>query len=166
MASAAPLRISGILMLGVFLINVYIGLFDTTLQQYNVAHLYLNWLMAVVDLIAAALLLAKPLERFLVGLSGVVWPIVYIASIAVDIETRLCLGSSCLLSNTAAAYDYLILGYSSLGWVLWPYTMITAISLLSAILVISVAGIIEQRTPTPSRSGPPVGASPSKNTRD
>jgi hypothetical protein len=155
MRSPAPSRVSAILMIGVFFINVYIGLFDTTLQQYNVAHLYLNWLMAAVDVIAAGLLFARPLERFLVVLGGIVWPIIYIASIAVDVETRLCLGGgNCLLPNTAAAYDYLILGYSDLGWVLWPYTIITAISLLSGIIVISVAALIEERSSSSAKTGP------------
>jgi hypothetical protein len=156
MSSQAPSRVSAIFMIGVFIINIYIGLFDTTLQQFNVAHLYLNWLMAVVDIIAAVLLLAKPLERFLVVLGGVVWPIAYITSIAIDVETRLCLGSgSCLLPNPAAAYDYLILGNSSLGWVLWPYTIFTAISLLTTVLVVSSVGLIEQRRLSATKTNMP-----------
>ena len=144
-------------MLGVFVINLYIGLGDKTLQQYNMAHVYLNWLIAVVDIFAAAFLFAAPLDKFLVMLSGIVWPIVYIGSLALDVATHLCLGGgNCTLwPTTQAAYDYLILGYASHGWVLWQYTIITAITFLAAILVLNIANVLSGRSSSPPTNQPP-----------
>lgn len=157
MVSKIMSRTSGILMLVVFFINVYIGIGDKTLQQYNTAHLYLNWLIAVADILAVIFLFASPLDKFLVLLSGVAWPIVYIGSLALDVATHLCLGGgNCTLwPTTQAAYDYLILGYASEGWVLWPYTMITAITILVAILAISVANLIASSSSAATKSPSP-----------
>src|SRR5579864_8639152 len=92
-SSAIPVRVAGILMLGVFAINVYIGLRDTNLIPApglgNVTHYYLNWLMALVDIIAAGVLSISPLRRMWVLLGGVVWPIVYVIGLAVDVQIRL-----------------------------------------------------------------------------
>ena len=139
-------------MLGVFIINVYIGLGDKTLQQYNMTHLYLNWLIAVCDIIAVVFLFAIPRDTFLVLLAGVAWPIVYIGSLALDVATHLCLGGgNCTLwPTTQSAYDYLILGSANQGWVLWPYTMITAISLLVAVVIISSISLFEGRSKSTS----------------
>lgn len=144
-------------MLGVFAINVYIGLYDKTLMKYNTPHVYLNWLIAIVDLVAAALLLAKPLDKVFAPLSGIVWPIVYMLLLAVDVSTRLCLFATTCWPSTQAAYDYLILGDASQGWVLWPYTMFTAITLLTATVVITAGGIIAQRETKPKKPDQPTG---------
>ena len=81
-------RIAGVLTLGVFAANVYIGLYDKVLQEVKV-HWYLDWVIAALSLVAAGLLLAKPLTRWTVVLGGVVWPVVYVASLGFDVYTKL-----------------------------------------------------------------------------
>ncbi len=135
-------RIAGVLMLAVFGLNVYIGLYDRTLTQLNTVHYTLNWLIVVVDLVAAIVLLAMPRSISWVSLGGIVWPIVFIFFLFIDIETTLCLGTNfnCWPSITDA-YDYLILGSSTEGWVLWPYTMRFVIALLIAVIILSIASL-------------------------
>jgi len=134
------------LMLGVFGINVYIGLKDGNLYDYNLVHYYLNWGVAAVDVVAALILFAKPLSKLWVGLAGVAWPIVYFVSLAVDISTKMCLGggSNCWPTQYDA-FRYLILGDPNEGWALWPYTMSTAIFLLVVVLIFSVVTIMSLR---------------------
>ena len=138
-------RIAAILMLVVFAINVYIGLKDGNLYDYNLAHYYLNWLIAAVDIVAAVILFAKPLSKLWIGLAGVAWPIVYFASLAVDISTKLCLGGSNCWPTQYDAFRYLILGDPSEGWGLWPYTMSTAVFLLVVMLIFSSAAVVGLR---------------------
>ena len=143
-------KAGGVLMIGVFIINVYIGLFDKTLAQYNPTHLYANWTIAVVDLAAAVILLSRLSHniRWTI-LSGIAWPLVYILSLAVDIETDL--GKPNLWPTPVASYQYLILGDPAQGWVLWKYTIPTAIFLLiiiAALSAISVSYVMRNRRKT------------------
>lgn len=132
-------------MIGVFLINVYLGLYDTNLSTLNPLHHDLNWLIAVVDIVAAGVLFSKPRSRMWVALGGIIWPIVYVASLGVDVETYLCGGapaSSCWPSHTAA-FDYLILNYASIPgakgfeWKLAP-VMPIALTLLLIVFLLSI----------------------------
>jgi len=155
-------------MVVVFLINVYLGLADTNLSSFNTAHYYANWVIALVSLVAAVLLLWKPLSTSLVAISGIVWPIVYVAALGGDVYTKLCTGTSsanCWPSKTAA-FDYLILnspnvpGPAGYGWKLAP-VMPIAIALLAIVFVLSVAAIMMSRRAAktqvpPAASNPPV----------
>lgn len=126
-------------MLGVFGINVYIGLYDTNLSGVSPLHWDLNWLIAAVDLIAAVILLAKPGSAPWKSLAGIAWPIVYVANLFIDVETRLCLGNpaSACSPTVSDAYQYLILGSAGEEWVLWPYTIRLAIGLVILVLILA-----------------------------
>ena len=146
-------RTAGLLMLVVFAINIYLGIADSYLRQFNILHYYLDWVIAAVSVVAAALLLAQPKKVMLVSLGGIAWPIVYLASLATDVLTRLCLGassSSCWPSKTAA-FDYLILNYSSIpnapgyGWKLLPGIMPLDIAILAIVFVLSVISVLRIR---------------------
>ncbi|MGH2639143.1 MAG: hypothetical protein ACRDF4_07695 [Rhabdochlamydiaceae bacterium] len=133
-------RISGVLMLGVFSINSYIGLKDSVLSKLQPVHEIANFFIAVADLIAASILMSYGQGRFsLVFLSGFIWPVVFIVSLAADIETRMCLFTNVnCFASVSDAYEYLILGRASQGWKLWVYTFPTAISLLLAIIALTL----------------------------
>ena len=106
-------------------------------------HYYLNWAIAAVDLIAAGFLFVRARSRLWVILAGVVWPLVYFASLILDFETRLCLGSNInCWPSVADAYQYLILGSAAQGWTLWPYTIPLQIVLMSIAIVLSAANAI------------------------
>jgi hypothetical protein len=149
-------RISGILLLGVFAVNIYLGLYDTNLKQFNPTHYDLNWLIAVVSLVAALLLILKPKSKIFLTLGGIIWPVVYVLSLGVDVETKLCSGApstSCWPSHTAA-FDYLILNYSNIpnaagyGWKLAP-VMPVAIGLLAIVFILSLIVLNSMRKPAP-----------------
>jgi len=125
-------------MLGVFAINVYIGVYDGNLSQISPLHWDLNWVIAAVDLAAAVILLANPRGIIWKSLAGVVWPVVYVANLFVDVETRLCLGTpaSTCSPTVSDAYQYLILGSASQEWDLWPYTIRLAIALVVVTLIL------------------------------
>ena len=132
-------RVSGVLMLGVFSLNAYVGMKDTTMFQLQPVHQGANFIIAALDFIAAAFLLYYGQgKRIWTLLAGVIWPAVYLFLLLVDIESRLCLftGQHCF-SSVKVSFEYLILGDSSQGWVLWPFTMPTAIVVLLVILVLS-----------------------------
>jgi len=133
-------RAGGAVMLGVLAINVYIGAYDANLSAVSPLHWDLNWVLAAVDLAAAAILLANPRGIVWKSLAGVVWPAVYVANLFIDVETRLCLGTpaSTCSPTVSDAYQYLILGSANQDWDLWPYTIRLAIGLaiLSLILVV------------------------------
>jgi len=133
-------------MLGPFLANLYIGLYDKNLPTYSMSHYYLNWLIVVIDVVAALVLIFKPKNIFLVTMTGIVWPLVYFASLAIDVETLLCIGTglNCWPSTTAA-FQYLILGNAKQGWGLWPYTMELSIGLLVVIIALSSILVKKQR---------------------
>ena len=132
-------RAGGIILLGVFGINLYIGLYDTNLSELSLLHSELNWLIAAADLIAAIILFVKPGSLIWKSLTGIVWPIVYVANLFVDVETRLCLGSSASTCSPTVsdAYKYLILGSAGEEWLLWPYTIRLAIVLVIAVLILT-----------------------------
>ena len=126
-------------MLGVFSLNAYVGMKDTTMFQLQPVHQGANFIIAALDFIAAAFLLYYGQgKRIWTLLAGVVWPAVYLFLLLVDIESRLCLftGQHCF-SSVKVSFEYLILGDSSQGWVLWRFTMPSAIVLLLIILVLS-----------------------------
>jgi len=130
-------------MLGVFGVNVYIGLYDTNLTQISPVHAELNWVIAAADLIAAIFLFVKPGNLIFKSLGGIVWPIFYITNLFIDVETRLCLGAA---ANTCSpsvsdAYQYLILGSAGQEWVLWPYTIRFAIGLVAVVLILSLLSL-------------------------
>lgn len=141
-------RVGGVLMLGIFVINVYIGLYDTNLAQISPVHQELNWVIAAADLIAALFLLVKPRNLVLKVLGGIVWPIAYVGSLFLDVETRMCLGAaaSTCFPSVSDAYQYLILGSAGQEWVLWPYTIRLAIGLAAAVLVFSLASLFFRTT--------------------
>ena len=134
-------RTAGVAMLGVFAINVYVGVYDTNLAQLSPTHEQLNWVIAAADLVAAFVLFMKPKSTIWRALGGIVWPLAYVGSLFLDVETRLCLGASATscFPSTANAYNYLILGSSGEEWVLWPYTIRLAITL--AVLTLILTGL-------------------------
>jgi hypothetical protein len=141
-------RVSGILLIGVFLINLYLGFFDTNLATLNPVHHDLNWLIAGVTVVAGAIMFTMPKRGVLVALAGIIWPVVYVISLAVDVWTKLCLGgisANCWPSHTAA-FDYLILNYASIpnaqgyGWNLAP-VMPIGIALLFVAFVLSIVSV-------------------------
>ncbi|MGI0078739.1 MAG: hypothetical protein ACRECH_03870 [Nitrososphaerales archaeon] len=156
-------RIAGVLMLGVFAINVYLGLYDTNLSSLNSLHYYLNWVIAVVSLVAAGLLLSMPRSKMWVALGGILWPIVYVGSLAADVETYLCSGapaSSCWPNHTAA-FEYLILNYSNIPgakgfeWKLAP-VMPIALALLFIVFVLSIYSVYSMgKKKVPKPMAPP-----------
>ena len=151
-------------MLGVFAINIYIGLYDTNLTQISPVHAELNWVIAAADLLAALFLLVKPRNIVFKVLGGILWPIVYIGSLFVDVETRMCLGAAAntCLATVSDAYQYLILGSAGQDWVLWPYTIRLAISLAVIVFLFSIFSLYFRATAqkekippvTPSSSPP------------
>lgn len=150
-------RIGGVLMLGVFGLNVYIGLYDTNLAQISPMHQQLNWVIAAADLIAALFLLVKPRTMIFKLLGGIVWPIFFVGSLFLDVETRLCLGapSNTCLPSVNDAYQYLILGSAGQEWVLWPYTIRVAISLAVITLVLSLVSLYFRRKSMVRKQMPP-----------
>jgi hypothetical protein len=159
LVSTTLTRIGGVFLLGTFALSVYIGLYDTNLSGSTI-HYYVNWLFAAANLVAAIFLIGFPRNRVLVGLGGIIWPILYVLSLSVDVFTKMCLGEA---ANTCqpgrvASFDYLILGYSNIpngyGWVLWQGTMPLMLGLMFVTFVISIATIYSIRkssmkTPTP-----------------
>lgn len=133
-------------MIAVFSVNAYVGLKDTELFNLQPIHEAANFILALFDLVAASILLYySGGRRFWILLSGVGWPLAYLLSLMTDVESRMCLFSeqNCF-SNVYASFRYLILGDHSQGWMLWPYTMITAIALL--LLVVAFSGIYYLQT--------------------
>jgi len=130
-------------MLGVFGINVYIGRYDTNLAQVSPMHETLNWVIAAADLIAALFLLVKPRSMIFKVLGGIIWPVFYIGSLFLDVETRLCLGApaNTCLPSVSDAYQYLILGSKGQEWVLWPYTIRLGIALAVLTFVLSLVSM-------------------------
>ncbi len=149
-------RIAGILMLGVFGVNVYIGLYDKVLAQAQPNHVYLNWVIAVLTLVGAGLLLAKPTIRW-VTLGGIVWPIIYVAGLAVDVLGKLCIGGdpTACWPTRRAAFDYLILNDPNppAGWTLWQGTIPTALALLFIAWVLSIYFVVRERRMARIRKG-------------
>ncbi len=154
-------------MLGVFGINLYLGLYDTNLQfAVNHLHYEINWVLAAADLIAALFLLAAPRKLILKGLGGILWPVLYIGSLFLDVETRMCLGapSAACFPSVSAAYQYLILGSSAQEWAVWPYTIRLGISLAVITLVLSILSLyfrkpkMKETQTIPPQSTPPPGS--------
>ncbi|MHB1907873.1 MAG: hypothetical protein ACYCQJ_03250 [Nitrososphaerales archaeon] len=137
MMKSALARAAGALFVVVSAFNLYIALYDKTLSELDPLHHSVNWAFVVIDLVCAALLLARP-RALSLTLAGILWPLAYIFSLFVDIETRLCLGTNINCWPSALdSYDYLILGSASEGWLLWPYTMRVVIVLL--VLIVALA---------------------------
>src|SRR5271169_3832426 len=130
-------------MLGVFAVNLYIGLYDTNLSQISPTHEQLNWVIAGADLLAAIFLFVKPRNMIFKSLGGIVWPIFYVANLFIDVETRLCLGApqNTCSPSVSIAYQYLILGSVNQEWVLWPYTIRLAIGLAVVVLIHSLLSL-------------------------
>lgn len=147
-------------MIGVFAVNVYLGLYDKNLSTLNTLHYDLNWLIAAVSIVAALVLLLMPRSKMWVALGGIVWPVVYVISLGADVETKLCSGapaSSCWPTHTAAL-DYLILneanisGAAGFGWKLAP-VMPVAIALLFIVFILSIYSVYsmnKRRGPKPA----------------
>jgi hypothetical protein len=144
-------RIAGMAILGVFVLNLYIALYDGNLSQFSTLHYYLNWLLAAATLVAGLLLLAKPSSKLWVSLSGITWPIVYFAGLVADVSSKLCLGTGTnCWPDTNTAFQYLILNNANIpngfGWTLWQYTIPTAIFLLVVSILASAIGLSMLRT--------------------
>ena len=128
-------------MLGVFSINAYIGLKDVVISQLQPSHEAANALFAIIDFVAATILIIygnrKPLWTIL---AGIVWPVTFILFILADIESKLCLFTNVnCFATVSDAYRYLILGQEAEGWKLWPQTMETALVFLFAIVGLSLS---------------------------
>jgi len=157
-------------MLGVFGVNVYLGLYDTNLQiAVNHLHYEINWLLAVADLLASLFLLVAPRKLILKALGGILWPVAYIGSLFVDVETRMCLGApaKACFPSVSAAYQYLILGSAAQEWAAWPYTIRLGISLAVITFVLSLLSLYfrrskmkEAKMTPPPQSTPPPGSTP------
>lgn len=140
-------RVAGILLLGVFAINTYLGVFDSNLKGQLTSstngiplHWYINWVIAAITLVAAVTLISSPLSALWVTLSGIVWPIVYVGGLGFDVYTRLCAGGGYCWPSKTAAFQYLILNNPNApggGWNLFPFTIPTAIGLLFIAWVLS-----------------------------
>ncbi len=144
-------RGAGALALGTFALNVYIGLYDSALYQFQPLHWDINWVLAVASLVSGIFLIRFPRSIRLVLLGGVVWPIIYVVSLAVDVYTRLCLGGNqayCWPSRTAA-FSYLILNNPNIaganGWKLWQGTILLALAFLAGAFVLSVITVYSLR---------------------
>lgn len=133
----------------IFALNLYVGLVDRNMfippNIVITPHYYLNWVLTIVDVIASAILFVKPTKNQLVILSGIVWPLVYIGAIAIDIESRLCIGapSSSCFPTISAAENYLLFGSTSYMAVVyfWQYTFTVILLLLIAVLAFSFLGL-------------------------
>lgn len=170
MVSQTVTRIGGAAMLLAALFIIYIGAYDKNLSQFEPLHWDFNWLMAVATIVAGALLIVIPRNKIMVALSGVVWPIVYVASLGVDVVTRLCIGgaSANCWPSKSDAFQYLILNNPNIGngygWQLWTGTMPTIIFLMAVAFVLSIltlAGLRkskslnwEGKNPSPPTTGP------------
>lgn len=133
-------------MFGGFVLTMYIGLYDSNLSTYSSIHYYLNWVIAAVDLLAVAFLFLKSTSKILALLAGVAWPLVYFASLVLDFETRLCLGSSLnCWPSVSDAYQYLILGSAAQGWTLWQYTVPLQLFLMGAAVVLSSLNLLTKQ---------------------
>jgi hypothetical protein len=144
-------RAAGGFTLGAFALNLYIGLYDTNLSTYQPLHWDLNWVLVAAGAISGFLLIRYPRSMKMVLLGGVVWPIAYVASLAIDVYTRLCLGGNqlyCYPSKTAAL-DYLIYNNANIpgaiGWKLWPDTIPLALAFLAIAFVISAVTLFRLR---------------------
>lgn len=125
-----------------FALNVYIALYDSTLAQENVVHYELNIVIAAITFAAALALLVE--RRSLPGriAAGIIWPILYLGSLAFDVQTELCFGTGIhCWPSVADSYKYLILNEAVEGWVLSPYTMRTMIGLLIAAVFLSAVSV-------------------------
>ncbi len=140
-------------MLGVFALNVYIGLYDTLLSSLQPLHWDLNWVIAAANLVAAIFLLVFPRKIGLVTLAGVIWPVLYVISLGVDVYTRLCIGgpqANCWPTKTAA-FQYLILNNPNIpnaagfGWKLFQGTVPIILALLFVTFVISIISVYSLR---------------------
>jgi hypothetical protein len=145
-------KISGVMMLFVLGINVYIAAYDNELSASQ-SHYLANILIALIDLFAAYLLLrAKITATGRVLFAGIVWPGLYFLSLAFDVWTRLCFdgpNETCWPSQQAA-FKYLILndpniGVPGLGWRLFPYTIPIAIGLLCVIVLFSTVSLVHSK---------------------
>ncbi len=144
-------RGAGGLTLGAFALNLYIGLYDKNLSQFQPLHWDLNWVIVAASLVAALFLIGFPRSIWLVLLGGIVWPILYVVSLGVDVYTRLCLGGSqanCWPSKTDA-FNYLVLNNPNIaggyGWKLWQGTIPLALAFLAIAFVLSVISFISLR---------------------
>lgn len=139
-------RLSACMLFFVAGFNIYIGLYDTTLNQLNTLHHNLNWVLAALSVIAGILLVVKATSKPLVVLAGLVWPLIYLSSLVADVETKMCLGtnSNCYATVTGA-YDYLVLGSRVEGWVLWPYTIRAVIILLLFVVMLTAIDLSLKR---------------------
>ncbi len=153
MVSPNITRFGGILLLGVFALNVYIGLYDNFLRTLQPLHWDINWVLAVANLVAGLLLIVFSRKLGLVVLAGIIWPIVYVLSLGVDVYTRLCIGGSqanCWPTRTAA-FDYLILNEPKIpnaagyGWQLFQGTIPIALALLLIAFIISAISAFSLR---------------------
>ncbi len=149
-------------MLGVFGINVYIGRYDTNLIQISPVHAEVNWLIAAADLLAVLFLLAKPRNLIFKTLGGIVWPMLYVATLLIDVETKMCLGATAntCLPSVSDAYQYLILGSASQDWDLWPYTIRLAIALVVLTLVLSLVSLNFRTPKVTEKAVPPSEPAP------
>ena len=127
------------LLLGVFFVNLYLALYDTNLNAFQPLHYYLNLLISITTLVASVFLFVWPKSARLVSLAGIVWPLVYLGSLAVNVESRLCLGTGTnCFASVNDAFGYLILNEPSAGWKLFQGIIPIAIVLLVATIGLSL----------------------------
>lgn len=132
-------RTGAVLLLGVFFVNLYLVLYDTNLNAFQPLHYYLNLLISITTLVASLLLFVGPKSPSLISLAGIVWPLVYLGSLSVNVESRLCLGAGTnCIASVNDAFEYLILNDPSAGWKLFQGTIPIAIVLLVATIGLSL----------------------------
>ncbi|HVB12787.1 MAG TPA: hypothetical protein VNE86_06610 [Nitrososphaerales archaeon] len=133
--------IVGVLMLGVFSINTYIGLKDVVISQLQPSHEAANALLAIIDFLAATILIIYGNKKpFWTTLAGIVWPATFLLFILADIESKLCLFTNVnCFATVGDSYRYLIQGQAAEGWKLWQYTMETALAFLFVVIGLSLS---------------------------
>ena len=159
--------IGGLALVGSFVNSIYVGLFDTTLAQEDPLHHDINWVIGIISLVAGIALLARPKSIPARIIGGVVWPVLYLVSLAVDVQTELCFGTNVhCWPSVSDSYKYLILNQSVEGWVLSPYTMRILIALLVISIVLTVGSLLlsfksRGRLNKDAKTIPPLNSKPS-----
>lgn len=102
------------------------------------------------------------------GLGGIVWPVLYIGTLLIDVETKMCLGAAAktCLPSVSDAYQYLILGSASQDWVLWPYTIRLGIALAVIVFVLSILSLYFRKSTTKEQIVTPQSTNPPSTDAD
>jgi hypothetical protein len=131
-----------------FALNLYVALVDRNMIAPEsivlTPHYYANWAITVIDIVTSGILFLETNKKWLLALSGIIWPLVYLGLLILDIESRLCFAapSSTCFPSVAAAESYLLFGRSTIVIVyFWPYTFAVIIALLASSIALSSLGL-------------------------